>query len=138
MTTDVAYVSPDDTLRRAAEKMDDLNVGVLPVCDANELIGVVTDRDITIRSTAAGHAPDETAVSEAMTTDLKWCLEDDPVADVVAEMTDLQVRRMPVLDGNRRLVGMISLGDLATRCEDESISIEHALARISQPSRPDR
>lgn len=137
MTPDVTVVTPDESLRRAAQMMDDLNVGALPVCEGHSLIGMITDRDITVRATAAGLPPDGTTVAEAMSTDVKWCLEDDSVEDVVAEMAAMQIRRMPVIDSDRRLVGIVSLGDLAVRNEDE-VSIENTLADISRPSRPDR
>src|SRR3712207_6897810 len=93
--------------------MDELNVGVLPVCDGRRLIGMVTDRDITVRSTAAGLAPDQSYVREVMTEDVTWCHESDDVDDVVEQMSRLQVRRIPVVDGGKRLVGIVALGDLA-------------------------
>ena len=135
MTTDVEYVSPDETLRQAARMMDELNVGALPVCDGSKLIGILTDRDITVRATSAGQLPEETTVAEAMTTDVKWCLEDDPIEEVMAAMADSQIRRMPVIDRDRRLVGIVSLGDLATR---QSGHVDDTLREISSPSEPDR
>src|SRR5438270_846104 len=113
MTRDVAVLSPRDSVREAACRMDDLNVGALPVCDGSRLVGIVTDRDITVRCTAAGGRPDAIRVHEVMTDDVRWCFEDDPLEEVEQEMAEVQIRRMPVVDGRKRLVGMLSLGDLA-------------------------
>ncbi len=135
MTRNVRVIQPDRTVREAARLMDELNVGVLPVCDGRRLIGMVTDRDITVRSTAAGLAPDQSYVREVMSDDVAWCSETDDVDDVVETMSRLQVRRIPVVDSARRLVGIVALGDLATdRHEDAA----RALTRISTPSEPDR
>ncbi|HYD07009.1 MAG TPA: CBS domain-containing protein [Reyranella sp.] len=135
MTRNVAVVSPGDSLRTAAFRMDALNVGALPVCDGARLVGIVTDRDITVRCTSAGASPDRTPVSEAMTEDVCWCFEDDPIEEVEQAMAQMQIRRMPVVDGHKRLVGMVSLGDLAT---DHAPGSEETLRAISEPSEPDR
>jgi CBS domain-containing protein len=135
MTRNVAVVSPGDSLRMAASRMDEFNVGSLPVCDGARLVGIVSDRDITVRCTAAGAAPDRTAVAEAMTEGVRWCFADDPVEDVEQAMAEMQIRRMPVVDGHKRLVGMVSLGDLAT---DHAPGSEATLRAISDPSEPDR
>ncbi len=135
MTRNVRVIQPDRTVREAARLMDELNVGVLPVCDGRRLIGMVTDRDITVRSTAAGLAPDQSYVREVMTEDVAWCHESDDVDDVVEQMSRLQVRRIPVVDRSMRLVGIVALGDLATDSHEEAA---RALTRISTPSEPDR
>jgi CBS domain-containing protein len=88
MTRDVKVVAPNDTVRRAAQIMDDLNVGALPVCDGQILVGMITDRDITIRATAGGKAPDQARVSDVMSTDVRWCFEDDGVDEVIRKMSD--------------------------------------------------
>jgi CBS domain-containing protein len=137
MTRDVQVVSPEDTIRRAARMMDDLNVGVLPVCDGTKLVGLVTDRDITVRATSAGRAPDECKVSEVMTDEPRYCYEDDVVSDVARLMGDVQIRRIPVLDANDRLSGIVSLGDIATAV-DRAESVAETLSQVSQPSAPDR
>jgi len=137
MTRDVQTVAPDDTIRRAAQMMDELNVGALPVCDGGRLVGVVTDRDITVRATSAGIAPDHCRVSEVMTDDPRTCYEDDPVMEVTRLMSGQQIRRVPVLDRDDRLVGIVSLGDLATDAKNTQ-AVEDTLERISEPSRPDR
>ena len=135
MTRDVRVIQPDRTVREAARLMDELNVGALPVCNGRRLIGIVTDRDITLRSTAAGLAPDQSYVREVMTEDVAWCRETDHVDQVVEEMSRLQVRRIPVVDSSMRLVGIVALGDLATDSHEDAA---RALTRISTPSEPDR
>ena len=96
MTRDVAVVSPYANVLQAAQKMDWLNVGALPVCDGDRLVGIVTDRDITVRCTAAGESPESARVHEVMTDDVCWCFDDDPVEQVEEEMAYLQIRRLPV------------------------------------------
>lgn len=141
MTRNVQAVAPGDSLRRAAQLMDDLNVGALPVCAGDRLVGIVTDRDITVRGTSAGMAPDAAHVDQVMSTDVRACHEDEPVDDVLRQMADTQVRRIPVLaKGDGKLVGMLSLGDIATRAEvqlrDEQVG--QVMERLSYPSEPDR
>jgi CBS domain-containing protein len=121
--------------REAARLMDELNVGVLPVCDGERLLGIITDRDITVRATAAGRNPETVRVREIMTEDVRWCFEDEAVEDVAQMMGDVQIRRIPVVDRNKRLVGIVALGDLAT---DQATGTNEALRRISEPSEPDR
>jgi CBS domain-containing protein len=135
MTRDVEVVSPTSSVREAARKMDRLNVGVLPVCDGKRLVGMITDRDITVRVSAAGEDPDKTRVQEVMSQHVRWCMEDDPVEEAEKLMTEAQIRRLPVLDGDHMLVGIVSLGDLA---EDGAPGVEEALRRISEPAEPDR
>ncbi|GEP60823.1 CBS domain-containing protein [Reyranella soli] len=135
MTRDVVTVRPDAMIREAAQMMDDLNVGALPVCDGRRLVGIITDRDIVVRSTADGMRPDATPVHVVMTGEVCWCVEDDPVEKIEGEMARRQIRRMPVVDQDKRLVGMIALGDLAT---DRAPGAGDALRRISEPSEPDR
>jgi CBS domain-containing protein len=135
MTPDVRAIAPDRTVRDAARLMDELNVGVLPVCLDGRLLGIITDRDITVRSTAAGAAPGEQSVQEIMTSDLISCGPDDDAAEVLRRMSALQVRRMPVVDEVGRLVGIVSLGDLAV---DGAPETDEALRRISTPAEPDR
>lgn len=142
MTRNVQFVSPQETVRRAAQMMDDLNVGALPVCDGQRLVGMVTDRDITVRATSAGMAPDEVAVDAVMSTDVRYCYEDQPLDEVMQQMADTQIRRIPVIshDDSRRLVGIVSLGDVATKSADggQQQDIEQVVAKVSSPSEPDR
>ncbi|HEY8383800.1 MAG TPA: CBS domain-containing protein [Microvirga sp.] len=135
MTRDVRVIQPDRTVREAARLMDEMNVGVLPVCDGRRLVGMVTDRDITVRSTAAGLAPDQSYVRDVMSDDVEWCFEDDDVDEIVEIMSRLQIRRVPVVDRGKRLVGIVALGDLAEESEEQA---QRALRRISTPSEPDR
>jgi CBS domain-containing protein len=112
MTRNVPVLCPDDSLRVAAYKMDEFNVGALPVCDGERLIGIVSDRDITVRCTSIGASPDQTPVTEAMAGDVCWCFADDPIEEVEQVMIERHVRCMPVLDSRKRLVGIVSRGDL--------------------------
>lgn len=130
MTTDVQVVRPDETVQDAARIMADLDVGAIPVCDGTRLQGMITDRDITIRATAEGRGGD-TPVRDVMTTDVVWCTEDDNTQDVLERMSDAQVRRIPVVDQDRNLVGIVALGDLAIEDED---NVDEALRDISMPA----
>jgi CBS domain-containing protein len=129
MTRNVRVVRPDESLQRAAQVMDELNVGALPVCDGNGLVGI-----ITVRATAAG-LPAHTRVSDVMTEHARWCTSEQSVQEAMAQMADVQIRRLPVVDAERHVVGIVSLGDLATRHQGH---VAAALRRISDPSRPDR
>lgn len=136
MTRDVRTISPQDNVQRAAQMMDELNVGAIPVCDGDKLVGMITDRDITVRSTAAGQAPQSTRVADVMSTDVRTCTSNQTVDEVLGQMGDVQIRRVPVLDEqSHRMIGIVSLGDMATK---HSAGIDHALDEISSPSAPDR
>jgi CBS domain-containing protein len=136
MTRDVLSISPEDSVRRAAELMDELNVGAIPVCDGNKLVGMITDRDITVRSTAAGQDPGSTRVGDVMSTDVRTCSSHQSVDEVLGQMGEVQIRRVPVVDqATHTLIGIVSLGDMATK---HSAGIDRALEEISEPSAPDR
>lgn len=136
MTRDVKFVSPEETVRRAAEMMDELNVGSLPVCDGPKLVGMITDRDITIRSTAKGQAPETTRVGDVMSPQVRTCHESQSVDEVLREMGDSQIRRVPVVDqASHSLVGIVSLGDFAVR---QAGATDEALEEISAPSEGSR
>jgi len=135
MTKGVQVIPPDASLQRAAQLMDELNVGALPVCEGKSLVGMITDRDITVRATAAGLAPAATPVADVMTGHARWCSGEQTVQEAMQQMADVQIRRLPVLDAQRHVVGIVSLGDLATR---HSGHVAAALRRISDPSMPDR
>jgi osmotically-inducible protein OsmY/CBS domain-containing protein len=135
MTRNVRVVAPERTIQEAARLMDEMNVGVLPVCDGRRLRGMITDRDITVRATAAGLAPDTTRVRDIMSDNVWWCFDDDDVGHIVQLMSDHQIRRLPVVDHDKHLVGIVALGDLATDSEGDA---SRALSRISTPSKPDR
>ena len=130
MTTDVQVVRPDETVQKAARIMADLDIGAIPVCDGTRLQGMITDRDITIRATAEGRGGD-TPVRDVMTTDVVWCSEDDNTQDVLERMSDAQVRRIPVVDLDRNLVGIVALGDLAI---EDVENVDEALRDISMPA----
>lgn len=130
MTRDVRTVSPDQTAKEAASFMLSEDAGSMPVSDGDRLIGMITDRDIAVRGVAKGYGPD-TPVSELMSSDILCAREDDDVEDVAAKMSNAQVRRMPVIDSDERLCGIVSLGDLARESDDESA--HQALEGVSQP-----
>jgi CBS domain-containing protein len=132
MTREVRTVTPDHSLQDAARLMSMIDAGFLPVADDDHLVGTITDRDIAIRAVAEGKGP-ETPVRDIMTRDVKYCFEDEDMEDVVQNMGNIQVRRLPVVDRNKRLVGVLSLGDMAI----DSVSAdaaETALSGISQPT----
>ena len=137
MTRNVRVVGPDDTVQRVAQCMDELNVGSVPVCDGERLVGMVTDRDITVRAVAPGKAAASTAARDVMSSHVRWCYEDQDVDDVLDEMRDVQIRRVPVVDRQHKLVGIVSLGDLAER-GGEAPRVAQTLKDISTPSQPDR
>src|SRR4051812_30547984 len=110
MTRGVAVVAPDDSIQGVAHKMAYADVGFIPVCDGSRLVGVVTDRDLAIRGTAAGKGVD-TAVRDVMTEDIVYCFEDDEVERVARLMKEREIRRVLVVDRDKRLVGVVSLGD---------------------------
>lgn len=112
MSSDVQIAQPDDTLEGAAQAMADIDVGFLPVRNDDRLVGVITDRDITIRGIARGLGP-EALVRDVMSREVMYCFDDEAIEDVLENMGDIQVRRLPVLNRDRRLVGIVSLGDLA-------------------------
>src|SRR6266699_7234907 len=116
MTRDVRVADPEETIRQAAKVMASLDAGVLPVGENDHLIGMITDRDIAIRGIAQGKGP-KAKVRDVMTEDVKYCFEDQEVEEVTRNMADIQVRRLPVLSRDKRLVGILSLGDIATSHE---------------------
>jgi CBS domain-containing protein len=130
MSTDVAIVSADQSIGEAARFMADFDIGVLPVEANDRLVGMITDRDIAVRAVAGGQSPD-IPVADVMTTDVKYCFEDDTVDEVAKNMADLKVRRLPVLDRNKRLVGILTLGDIAIA--DGPHNAGGALCVISRP-----
>jgi CBS domain-containing protein len=131
MTRDVRVASPSQTLREAASLMAELDVGVLPVGEDDRLVGMVTDRDIAVRGVACGRGPDA-AVAEVMTDAVKYCFADQTLEEVSRNMGDIQVRRLPVVDREKRLVGIISLSDIANG-EGAVDEAGEALRDISQP-----
>jgi len=131
MTRDVKIASPEDTIRDAADVMASLDCGFLPVGENDRLVGTITDRDIVIRGVRAGKGPD-TPVRDLMSGDVNYCYEDEEIEDVTANMADIQVRRLPVLGRDKRMVGVVALGDFAINPSTDD-SAEQALTGISQP-----
>lgn len=136
MTKDVAYIGPSTTVTEAAQLMQKLNVGSIPVCDQNGVVGIVTDRDIVVRNVAHGKDPHSTPVSAVMTTGVKTVDPETDMNDVTRMMAESQIRRIPVIEQNR-LVGIVALGDMATRHMFNAEASE-ALAEISKPSKPEK
>jgi CBS domain-containing protein len=135
MTREPVVVPPDMVLKEAAERMRDLDSGVLPVGQQDRVIGMLTDRDITIRATAAGKDPNQTRVEEVMTQDVVYCYEDDDARDAARKMEEHQLRRLIVLNREERPVGILSLGDLAVHTTDDRLAGEVAEA-VSEPAEP--
>lgn len=137
MTRDAECTRPEATLRQAAQRMKELDVGVLPVCGNDRLVGMITDRDIAIRAVADGENPDDCHVSDAMTSRVIYCFDDQDVSEAASLMEQEQIRRLPVMNHDKRLVGIVSLGDLAVHAEDDQM-VEQALEAISEPAAPSR
>ena len=132
MTRGVAAVGRDETLQAAARRMREMDVGALPVTDGRALAGMITDRDIAIRGVAEGMVAQDALVADVMTEEVAFCNETDSVEDVMEQMGDAQVRRLPVLGANREIVGIVALADLATR---QSAPTDETLREISTPDR---
>ena len=130
MTQDVQLISPDDTIERAAQIMGSADTGVLPVSNGDRLVGMITDRDIAIRGVAEGCGP-SARVGDIMSREVKYCFDDAEADEVLVNMAEIQVRRMPVVDHDKRLVGIISLADLD---REEPARSGHALRHVTEPS----
>jgi CBS domain-containing protein len=136
MTQGVECVRPDDNIAAAAQKMKDLDVGALPVCgDGDRLVGMLTDRDITVRATAGCCDPSGTCVRDAMTPDIVYVFDDQDVCEAARLMKEKQIRRLVVLNRDKRLVGIVSLGDLAVDARDEELA-GTTLEAVSEPATP--
>ncbi|MCC2682555.1 MAG: hypothetical protein K0S36_2119 [Nitrosospira multiformis] len=131
MSSDVQTISPDATIEEAAQEMRDGDFGLLPVGDEEQLLGVITDRDIAIRAVAEGRGP-STPVSEIMSEGVIWVHEDDSIEEAAEIMSDNQIRRLPVVNAEKRLVGIVSLGDFAVDASDIG-PVADALTEISNP-----
>jgi len=133
MTRGGECVGPDTTLQEAAGKMKSLDVGPLPVCDNDRLAGMITDRDITVRAVAEGKDPRSTRVRDVMSEGINYCYEDDDVHAAARQMKEKQIRRLVVLNRDKRMVGIVSLGDLAVETGDEHLA-GNTLEKVSQPA----
>jgi CBS domain-containing protein len=133
MTRDVVMASPGQKLRDVAAEMEKHDIGVLPVGDNDRLVGMITDRDIAVRGISHGLGPDA-PVRDVMSAKVRYCFENDDIDDLAQNMADEQIRRLPVLNDKKRLVGIISLGDLAV--SQDSDAGEMALSGICQTGGP--
>lgn len=133
MTSNVHIASPDQTICDAARIMAECDSGALPVSDGSRLIGIITDRDIAIRAVAQKKSPD-TAVREVMSNEVLYCFEDEDIEHVAQNMGDLKVRRLPVVSREKRLVGIVSLGDLSLTTKPDVTGL--AIADVSRPGGP--
>jgi CBS domain-containing protein len=130
MTRDVQTIRPDQRVQEAASFMLSADAGSIPVTDGDRLIGMITDRDIAVRGVAMGYGPD-TPVRELMTDDIVCARADDDIDDVASKMSEAQVRRLPVIDDQERLCGIVSLGDLSREGDEDSAN--EALEGVSEP-----
>ena len=130
MTSDVMLVNPDQTIREAAQMMIEIDAGVLPVAENDHLVGMITDRDIAVRAVATGKSPN-TKVREIMSGEVLYCFDDEELTHVSRNMSDMKVRRLPVVNRDKRLVGVISIGDLARN--EQPTTVGRAVSGLSQP-----
>jgi CBS domain-containing protein len=134
MSLRVELAAPDDSIQQAAQVMHRIDAGILPVGERDRLIGVITDRDITVRAVAEGRDPKTTSVREIMSDEVRYCYEDDDIESVAENMAELQVRRLPVVNREKRLCGLISLADIARERRPREAS--EALEGISRQGGP--
>jgi CBS domain-containing protein len=132
MSRDVRLANPGHTIRDVAQIMADIDAGAVPVSDNDRLVGMITDRDIAIRAVAAGKGPN-TPVREVMSMEVKYCFDDEDLDHVAKNMADIRVRRLPVVNREKRLVGILSLGDLALK---EEQAAEKAVSGVSKRGGP--
>ena len=133
ISRNVETIDPAATVREAAQRMRSMDVGSLPVCDGANLLGMITDRDITIRAIADGRDPAQTPVRDAMTPSVEYVFEDDDVQRAAQIMQDKQIRRLPVVNREKKLVGIVALGDIARTGNDRMSG--NTLQDISDPGR---
>jgi CBS domain-containing protein len=133
MTSNSVVLGPETMLREAAQKMRELDSGVMPVGEDDRLVGMLTDRDITLRATADGKDPNTTPVRDVMTSDVIYCFEDEDIGTAARKMEEHQIRRLIVLNRDKRLVGIASLGDLAVHAPSDRLAGE-VIEAVSEPS----
>lgn len=138
MTRGVRSLAPQDSVVLAAQAMDELNVGVIPVCEGDKVVGMVTDRDIVVRGVAQKSDTRAMKLVDVMSTDVRCAHEEDDIDEVLSQMAQTQIRRMPVLDRDEQLVGIVSLGDIAAKDPEDEQDIALSLGDISSPAEPDR
>jgi CBS domain-containing protein len=130
MTSEVRVVSPAQTIRDAAKLMAELDVGALPVAENDRLVGMITDRDIAVRAVAEG-LPADTPISKIMSPEVLYCFDDQRLEEVTRNMGDVQVRRLPVVNRDKRLVGIVSFADLAR--SEQPTTVGRAVSQVSEP-----
>lgn len=130
MCRDVQMATPDDTVVNAAKMMSERHLGYLPIREGDRLVGSLTDRDIVVRCVTQG-AIDQAKIRDAMTQEVKYCFEDDEIENVAQNMADIQVRRLPVLNREKRLVGVVSLADIALQHAPQPL--DTAMSGIAKP-----
>ena len=133
MSRDVRIATPGQSIRDAARIMAEIDSGAMPVGENDRLVGMITDRDIAVRAVAAGKGPD-TPVREVMSPEVKYCFEDEDMEHVARNMAEIKVRRLPVMNRDKRLVGILSLGDVAVREDRETAG--QAVKGVSKPGGP--
>src|SRR5436190_21632313 len=134
MNTDVEMIQPESPVSEAAKKMKLLDVGALPVCDGRRLLGMVTDRDITIRATAEARDPDNTLVRDCMSPEIIYCFDDQSPEEAERLMQDKQIRRLPVLTREKQLDGIVALADLATKTGNVQ-QVGRTIREVSEPAK---
>jgi CBS domain-containing protein len=137
MTQDPEVVTSDVVLKDAALTMRELDVGMLPISNDDRLVGMLTDRDITIRATAEGRDPTKTQVHEVMTHEVVYCFEDQEVSEAAKLMQEKQIRRLPILNREKRLIGIVSLGDVAVHSGEKGVVAE-TIKEVSELAAPHR
>lgn len=135
MTRNVRTMTPKDTVAIAAKAMAELNVGVIPVCEGGKLLGMVTDRDIVVRVVAKG-LDAHTTLADVMSVKVRTAKDTDDLDKVLEEMSSSQIRRLPVVDSANQLVGIISIGDIAAKAQEEEVEVGQSLGGISSPAAP--
>ena len=133
MATNVEVIGSNASLKEAAAKMRDLDVGLIPVCEGDELKGTLTDRDITVRATAEGRSPSKTKVSDIMSKEIAYCFEDQEIEEAMGLMEARHIRCLPILNRENRLVGIVSLGDLSVLAW-QNILLGETFKELSRPA----
>lgn len=134
MTRQVELVTPDTSLTEAARMMRDADIGFLPVGEGDRLVGTLTDRDIAVRAVAEGKDPNNARVRDAMSPHIAYAFEDQDTNEAAQLMSEKQIRRLPILNRDKRLVGVVAIGDLATKTGDDDV-VGQTVQDVSEPGR---